>query len=76
MNAVHIITFLALALTQFMAKLADSFITSPSCPVSMTLHSPSILVASTNIISPPITVHARPTATPGCTSLCDTSLSN
>jgi len=45
---------------------ADSFITSPSCPVRTS--SPcalSIEVASTKRTSPPVPVTARPVATPG-----------
>lgn len=35
----------------------------PSCPVNSSSPVPDILVASTNIISPPIAVHASPSAT-------------
>ena len=48
---------------------ADSFITSPSCPVSTRLLPPDpppfIAVASTNSTSPPAPVTASPVATPG-----------
>src|SRR5579863_9483614 len=44
---------------------ADSFITSPSCPVSVSPGLPGIAVASTNSTSPPAPVTARPVATPG-----------
>ena len=43
---------------------ADSFITSPSCPVS-TRPSPGADVASTNSTSPPVALTASPVATPG-----------
>mgnify|MGYP003686057485 CR=1 FL=1 len=74
-SIMKVLTLLACDLTQFMASSADSFITSPSCPVIVTFPSPSICVASTNRISPPMGVQANPTATPGCPSLWDTSLS-
>src|SRR4051794_6424238 len=44
---------------------ADSFMTSPSCPVICSLPSPSNAAASMNSTSPPTGVHARPVATPG-----------
>src|SRR3569833_339123 len=47
------------------AACADSFITSPSCPVSIKLPRPGTRVASMNRISPPTGVQARPVATPG-----------
>src|SRR5207302_1430703 len=47
------------------AMRADSFITSPSCPVSVSSLPPSIDVASTNSTSPPVPVTASPVATPG-----------
>ena len=59
--------------TQLRAICADSFITSPSCPVKVSSPVPDILLASTNMISPPIAVQASPTATPGLVSLSDTS---
>ena len=43
----------------------DSFMTSPSCPVSCSLPVPYMRVASMKRISPPTLVHARPVATPG-----------
>ncbi len=47
------------------AACADSFMTSPSCPVRTRLPLPCILVASMNRMSPPTGVQARPVATPG-----------
>ena len=44
---------------------ADSFITSPSWPVSTRSPFPDISVASTKRTSPPAPVTARPVATPG-----------
>src|SRR3954467_3624333 len=44
---------------------ADSFMTSPSWPVSSRPPVPFIFVASTNSTSPPTPVTARPVATPG-----------
>ena len=44
---------------------ADSFMTSPSCPVSTSPPLPGIDAASTNSTSPPTPVTARPVATPG-----------
>ena len=44
---------------------ADSFITSPSWPVSVSWLPPAMRDASTNRTSPPTGVHARPIATPG-----------
>src|SRR3989449_4858522 len=57
------------------AACADSFITSPSCPVKVIWPFPGIWIASMNMISPPTGVHARPVATPTsglrpATSLC------
>ena len=51
--------------TQDSAACADSFITSPSCPVTVSLPLPGIAVASTKSTSPPTGVQARPVATPG-----------
>ena len=53
-------TRVALDRSQLKAICADSFITSPSCPVSVSSPLPGILLASMNIISPPIPVHASP----------------
>lgn len=64
--------FLALVRSQLIAKWADSFMTSPSWPVRVSWPSPSIRLASTNIISPPRGVQARPTATPGRVNRSDT----
>lgn len=64
--------FLALVRSQLIAKWADSFMTSPSWPVRVSCPSPSIRLASTNMISPPRGVQARPTATPGRVSRSDT----
>ncbi len=47
------------------AACADSFITSPSWPVIVSLPVPGIAVASMNRTSPPTGVQARPVATPG-----------
>ncbi len=50
-----------------MASAADSCMTPPSCPVSLTWPSDlevDILLASTTIVSPPTLVQASPTATP------------
>ena len=44
---------------------ADSFITSPSWPVSTSFSPPGTLVASTKSTSPPTPVTASPVATPG-----------
>src|SRR5437879_6459752 len=57
------------------AACADSFITSPSWPVRVIWPLPGIWIASTNMMSPPTGVHARPVATPTsgarpATSLC------
>ena len=52
-------------LTRLNAACALSFITSPSWPVKINRPSPGILVASTNKISPPTGVQAKPVATPG-----------
>src|SRR2546426_119410 len=46
------------------AACADSFITSPSCPVRVINPLPGIWIASTNMMSPPTGVHASPVATP------------
>lgn len=64
--------FLALVRSQLMARWADSFIMSPSWPVRVSWPSPSIRLASTNMISPPNGVQARPRATPGRVSRSDT----
>ena len=50
------------------AACTDSFMTSPSCPVSTTRPEPGILMASITSTSPPAAVHASPIATP--TSSC------
>src|SRR5260370_291801 len=66
-------------LTYERAICADSFITSPSCPVRIRLPWPfeaEVAVASTNSTSPPEPVTARPVATPGTTVRAATSLSN
>src|SRR5208282_5292251 len=47
------------------AACADSFMTSPSEPVSVNPFWPSIRVLSMNRMSPPLGVHATPVATPG-----------
>jgi hypothetical protein len=43
----------------------DSFITSPSLPVSLSCPDPGNLVVSTRRHAPPIDVYANPIATPG-----------
>mmetsp|Transcript_11486 Transcript_11486/g.29395 ORF Transcript_11486/g.29395 Transcript_11486/m.29395 type:complete len:206 (-) Transcript_11486:1958-2575(-) len=50
------------------AMCADSLITSPSDPVSLTFPVPLILVASTNSTEPPIALAARPIAMPADTT--------
>ena len=55
----------AFARTHESAACADSFITSPSWPVSVSVPLPGIREASTKRTSPPVGVHARPMATPG-----------
>ena len=60
-------------LTYESAAAADSFITSPSCPVTWSLPSPGKAVASTNSTSPPTGVQASPVATPGSSVRCPTS---
>ena len=62
----HVLTTGEFDRTQFSAICADSFITSPSCPVRVSSPVPGILVASTNIISPPMDVHARPSGVCVC----------
>ena len=47
------------------AARADSFITSPSWPVSVSDPVPAMRDASMNSTSPPTEVQARPMATPG-----------
>ena len=56
------------------AARADSFITSPSWPVSVSDPVPAIRDASMNSTSPPAGVQARPIATPG--SLVRSSISS
>ena len=51
--------------TQVTAAWALSFITSPSCPVRMSLPLPLIRLDSMNRMSPPAGVQASPVATPG-----------
>ena len=59
-------TFLEFDRIQDNANVADSFITSPNCPVNTNSPSPFIFVASTTMTCPPTEVHAKPTATPLC----------
>ena len=59
--------------TQARAVWADSFITSPSCPVSESVRLPGMRVASTNRMSPPAGVHASPVTTPGTPVRCSSS---
>src|SRR5437667_408342 len=54
----------ARARSRLHAAWADSFITSPSCPVRVICPLPGIWIASMNMMSPPTGVHARPVATP------------
>ena len=56
---------LALARTNDNAACADSFMTSPSCPVSTSEPLPGMRVASMKRMSPPTGVQASPVATPG-----------
>ena len=65
----------ARALTRVSAACALSFMTSPSWPVRMSLLLPGTRVASTNRISPPVGVQARPVATPGTLVRMATSFS-
>src|SRR5712691_8647167 len=65
----------ARARSRLQAACADSFITSPSCPVRVICPLPGIWIASMNMMSPPDGVHASPVATPTsgarpATSLC------
>src|SRR6202521_5998299 len=55
----------ACVLSHDSAARADSFMTSPSCPVRVSEPVPAIREASMNSTSPPAGVHARPMATPG-----------
>src|SRR6266704_269552 len=54
----------ARARSRLHAAWADSFITSPSCPVRVICPFPGIWIASMNMMSPPTGVHASPVATP------------
>src|SRR5437870_4562021 len=65
----------ARARSRLQAACADSFITSPSCPVSVICPLPGIWIASMNMMSPPTGVHASAVDTPTsgarpATSLC------
>ena len=51
--------------TYVKAAVADSFITSPNCPVNVKPPFPFIFDDSINKISPPAAVHAKPVTTPG-----------
>ena len=64
------------ALTSDSAACALSFITSPNCPVRISLPAPGIRVASMNRMSPPTGVQASPVATPGTPLRIATSASN
>ena len=57
------------------AACADSFITSPSWPVRISLPVPGVREASMNRMSPPTEVQARPVATPGTEVRSASSLS-
>ena len=63
-------------LTRLSAAVALSRITSPSWPVRISAPLPGMRVASTNRMSPPTGVQARPVATPGTLVRSATSLSN
>src|SRR6476661_2454386 len=67
---------LARLLTRESAACALSRITSPNWPVRISLPLPGIFAASTNRMSPPTGVHARPVATPGMPLRIATSASN
>ncbi len=58
------------------AACADSFITSPSWPVRVSLPLPGMRVASMKRMSPPTGVQASPVATPGSLVRSATSLTN
>src|SRR5438094_1870133 len=65
----------ARARSRLHAAWADSFITSPSCPVRVICPFPGIWIASMNMMSPPTGVHASAVDTPTsgarpATSLC------
>src|SRR3989440_3309048 len=64
----------ARARSRLHAAWADSFITSPSWPVSVIRPLPGIWIASMNMMSPPTGVHASPVATPTSASRPATSL--
>lgn len=53
-----------LDLMRLCAICADSFITSPSFPVSFSFPSPGVSAASMYSMSPPTGVHASPVTTP------------
>lgn len=72
----YTLTRVAWLRTQLRARFADSFMTSPSWPVRVMVPLPGMRDASTNMISPPMAVHANPMATPGCDSLSACSSSN
>jgi len=55
----------ALARMKLKAADADSFITSPNCPVRVSPFFPFMAVASINRRSPPVGVQASPMTTPG-----------
>ena len=65
----------ARALTSVSAACADSFMTSPSWPVRISLPLPGVRVASMNRMSPPTGVHASPVDTPGTLVRIATSFS-
>ena len=62
-------------MTRLSAACALSFMTSPSWPVRINLPLPGTRAASTNRMSPPVGVQARPVATPGTEVRIATSLS-
>src|SRR5271157_1657641 len=63
-NASSIPSSFAFDRTQVSAACMDSCITCPSCPVMVNPPLPFMLLASTKSTSPPVGVHAKPTATP------------
>ncbi len=63
-NSVSIPSNSALERMKLTAAIADSFITSPSCPVSSSFPLPSMMVTSIASVSPPTGVHASPVARP------------
>jgi hypothetical protein len=63
------------AFIQLIAVKTDSFITSPNCPVILSLPLPGDFEVSTIIILPPYDVQAMPIAVPGLATRSSTSFS-